>query len=148
MVDVVVLAMLVEFVTAITIVRGISSTFQHKSVATVASSFHLAATTLSNPVSISLCDHGLHFEITAQKMPSTSEASSNLNTDACGFVHLADDGVLHSYAANSSVIDYVPLNQVQIEAFLARVSPSKLNTTYLRVMLGVDGYNVTNATWL
>jgi len=101
--DVVVLAMLVVFVTAITIVRGISSTFQHKSIATTASSFHLAATTLSNLVSIFLCDHDLHFENTAQKMSSTSEASSNLNTDACGFVHLADDGVCRSYAANSSV---------------------------------------------
>lgn len=74
-----------------------------------------------------------------------------LQVDGEGFVHLADDGVLRSYAPNGTVIDFVQLTPEQISKQLTSL-PYDYYVKHVdhlnEVFRGVDGFDVTNATLL
>ena len=70
--------------------------------------------------------------------------------DPDGFVHVADDGVARSYAANHSVIDYAALSNSQIQQMISQLPASyQEHLEHLRqVFEGVDGYDVANKSQL
>ncbi|KAK4500639.1 hypothetical protein PRZ48_008828 [Zasmidium cellare] len=64
--------------------------------------------------------------------------------DQDGFVHMADDGVLRSYAANGTIIDALPFNNAQIKRMIA-VAPghiAPMRDHLLSVYDTVDGHDV------
>jgi hypothetical protein len=70
--------------------------------------------------------------------------------DPDGFVHVADDGVARSYAANNTVIDYAALSNSQIQQMISQLPASyQEHLEHLRqVFEGVDGYDVANKSQL
>jgi hypothetical protein len=70
--------------------------------------------------------------------------------DPDGFVHIADDGVARSYAANNTVIDYAALSNSQIQQMISQLPVSyQEHQEHLRqVFEGVDGYDVTDKSQL
>jgi methylmalonyl-CoA mutase N-terminal domain/subunit len=70
--------------------------------------------------------------------------------DPDGFVHVADDGVARSYAANNTVIDYAALSNSQIQQMISQLPASyQEHLEHLRqVFEGVNGYDVANKSQL
>ncbi|KAK0880889.1 hypothetical protein LTR91_016974 [Friedmanniomyces endolithicus] len=81
-------------------------------------------------------------EAPAEALVSADDAifpNNGILIDPLGFIHVADDGVERSYAANGTVIDYRRLSNDQ----LTRIAAT-LPTEMMDVWKGVDGNDVTS----
>ncbi|KAK5265993.1 hypothetical protein LTR99_004820 [Exophiala xenobiotica] len=82
---------------------------------------------------------------------SRSEILAGIEQDPNGFIHFADDGIVRSYSANGTVIDYAPLSNKHLLEVVNASRPI-LEEHYehlMEVFNGVDGHNVTdlNQIW-
>ena len=62
--------------------------------------------------------------IADQQAQSVHTLIKSLTLDPNGFVHTADDGIVRSYAANGTVIDYQALTNCQLRAQMNSLPPS------------------------
>ncbi len=82
----------------------------------------------------------------AQAERSRSEILGGIEQDPEGFLHFADDGVVRSYSANRTVIDYAPLSNKHLLETINANRPF-VGDDYehlMEVFNGVDGHNVTD----
>lgn len=74
-----------------------------------------------------------------------------LSHEVTGYVHLAEDGVLRSYDGGENVIDYVRLNNAQIQHYVAKFA-STFNVSQMDELYsafnGVNGHDVVNENQL
>ncbi|KAL6251501.1 hypothetical protein RBB50_001710 [Rhinocladiella similis] len=61
----------------------------------------------------------------AKPKPATSGSGAleTLKLDPDGFVHFADDGVVRSYSANETVIDFLPLSNELLLSAVEEIRP-------------------------
>ncbi|KAK3720106.1 aspartate--tRNA ligase msd1 [Vermiconidia calcicola] len=79
-------------------------------------------------------------------VPTGSPESTSMETDPLGFVGTSADGVLRSYSANGTVLDYRKLSNANIQTLINSIPASnKDQATELRALFGnADGNDVTD----